>query len=57
MAKAKAKKTAPSTVAIFGRVKTQLGTIGDSLVVANVVNHIMTKRLYEDLGDGMTPIL
>lgn len=53
MAKAKAKKTAPSTVAIFGRVKTQLGTIGDSLVVANVVNHIMTKRLYEDLGEAL----
>lgn len=50
---AKTKKATPSTVEVFGRVKTQLGTIGDKLVVANVVNHILNKRLYEDLGDAL----
>lgn len=49
----KTKKAAPSSVAVFGRVKTQLGTIGDALVCANVVNHILNKRLFDDLGEAL----
>lgn len=51
--KSKAKKAAPSTVSVFGKLKTQLGTIGDPLVIANVVNHIMTKRMAEDLSEAL----
>ena len=49
----KKKKVAPSSVAVFGRVKSQLGAIGDSLIIANVVNHILNKRLSDDLDEAL----
>lgn len=53
MTRNKVKKPAPSSVTVFGRVKTQLGTINNPLVLANVVNHILSKRLSEDLSEAL----
>jgi hypothetical protein len=53
MSVVKKKKVPAPNVAVFGRVKTQLGTIGDPLVVANVVNHILNKRFALDLSEAL----
>ena len=53
MANVKKKKVVPSDAVIFGRVKAQLGIIGDSLIIANVVNHILNKRLSDDLDEAL----
>ncbi len=47
------KKQPASTVAIFGKVKTQLNTIEESIVAANVVNHILNKRFMSDIQEAL----